>query len=126
VGGAQKMALLQRCELLVLPSLIENMPVSVLEAFAHGKPVIATRVGGIPDMVTPGSEGLLVDAGDAGGLAQALIAAWRSPDDEWRLRGQAARERFQRDYACESVVARVESLYAECLGTTVLAEGCTS
>jgi glycosyltransferase involved in cell wall biosynthesis len=116
VGGEQKAALLDQCALLVLPSLIENMPVSVLEAFAHGKPVIATRVGGIPDMVIPGSEGLLVPPGDAGALAAALIEAWHSPA-EWRARGVSARERFQRDYACDAVVARVEALYGQCLGS---------
>jgi glycosyltransferase involved in cell wall biosynthesis len=123
VGGERKAELLERCELLVLPSLIENMPVAVLEAFAHGKPVIATRVGGIPDMVAAGSEGWLVPPGDAGELAGALIDAWRLAHER-QARGVAARERFQRDYACEAVVARVEALYAQCLGPARL-EGCT-
>ncbi len=110
VGGEQKA---------VLPSLIENMPVSILEAYAHGKPVIASRVGGIPDMVSPDVEGRLVPPGDAQALADALIDAWHAPD-EWRRRGEAARERFQRDYACEAVIAQVEALYAQCLGAVQL------
>jgi len=119
VGGEQKAALLAQCELLVLPSLVENMPVSILEAYAHGKPVIASRVGGIPDMVSPGVEGRLVAPGDAQALADALIDAWNVPD-EWRRRGEAARERFQREYACEAVIAQVEALYAQCLGAVQL------
>jgi glycosyltransferase involved in cell wall biosynthesis len=123
VDGEAKHALLQRAGVLVLPSLIENMPVSLLEAFAHGKPVIASSVGGIPDMVDSGVEGTLVPPSDVDALAAALVDAWQHPDD-WRRRGEAARERFQREFACDAVIARVEALYADCLGGTRL-EGCT-
>jgi glycosyltransferase involved in cell wall biosynthesis len=113
VDGAAKSAWLARCAALVLPSLIENMPVVLLEAYAHAKPVIATRVGGIPDMLTDGCEGWLVEPGDAGELALALIAAWQR--DGLPAMGRAARERFTAQYARERVVARVEALYAQCL-----------
>jgi len=123
VSGDAKAQLLDDCELMVLPSLVENMPVALLEAFAHARPVIATRVGGIPDMVTPGREGWLVGPGQVEELAAALVEAWNDAPAR-RERGIAARERFQRDFACDAVVARVEALYAECLGEARL-EGCT-
>lgn len=123
VQGARKQQLLDACELLVLPSMVENMPVCVLEAYACGKPVVASRVGGIPDMLNAGVEGELVEAGDARGLADALVEAWQRPA-QWRQRGLQARERFEREYASEAVLDRVEALYAECLGVPRLAEGC--
>ncbi|MEW6706237.1 MAG: glycosyltransferase family 4 protein [Pseudomonadota bacterium] len=122
VGGAEKAALLAECELLVLPSQVENMPVVILEAFAQGKPVIASRVGGVPDMLSQDIEGRLLAPGDTEGLAAALVDAWHEAA-AWRQRGEAARERFRRDYACDAVLARVEALYAECLGTAQL-QGC--
>lgn len=123
VDGEAKAGLLQRAELFVLPSLVENMPVSMLEAFAHAKPVIASRVGGIPDMMDDGVEGALVPPSDVDALAAALIDAWRHPGD-WQRRGESACERFQRDFACDAVIGRVEALYAACLEGTRL-EGCT-
>lgn len=122
VQGQDKNRLLGRCELLVLPSEVENMPVSILEAYAFGRPVIASRVGGIPDMLTPAVEGMLVQPGDVRGLAAALLDAWQRPE-VWRQRGEKARERFEREYACDAVLARVEALYAECLGSPRLVEG---
>jgi glycosyltransferase involved in cell wall biosynthesis len=110
IDGAAKDDWLTRCEALVLPSLIENMPVAILEAYAHGRPVIATRVGGIPDMLNDGEEGSLVEPADAQGLAQALIQAWRD-GEAWREAGSRARERFERDYACGPVLDRVMGLY---------------
>jgi glycosyltransferase involved in cell wall biosynthesis len=114
VDGGVKADWLARCEALVLPSLIENMPVSILEAYAHAKPVIASRVGGIPDMLDDGCEGTLVTAGDVDALAQALIQAWYDGAN-WRAAGLRARQRFERDYACDAVVTKVSQLYAELL-----------
>ena len=112
MDGAAKSAWLTRCAALVLPSLIENMPVVLLEAFAHGKPVIATRVGGVADMLSDGCEGYLVEPGNASALGHALVAAWQR--DGLAAMGGAARERFVAHYARERVVARVEALYEQC------------
>jgi glycosyltransferase involved in cell wall biosynthesis len=59
--------------LLVLPSRSEGMGRVIVEAFCRARPVVASRVGGIPDLVVDGSNGLLVDPGDPGGLADALV-----------------------------------------------------
>jgi glycosyltransferase involved in cell wall biosynthesis len=68
-------AWLSAADVFCLPSLAEGMPVSVAEALACGTPVVATRVGGIPEQVRPGVNGLLVEPGDAGALRDALADA---------------------------------------------------
>ena len=64
--------LLCRTDILVLPSFSENLPMVILEAFAHGVPVVSTPVGAIPEVVDHGRNGLLVPAGDVPALADAL------------------------------------------------------
>lgn len=68
----QRDDLLAASDALVLPSHNEGVPMAILEAMAHGLPVIATPVGGIPDVVQDGREGLLVEVGDQGALTAAL------------------------------------------------------
>lgn len=117
VDGAEKRRLLQQCSLLVLPSLIENMPVVLLEAFAYGKPVIATRVGGIPDVVTDGVDGFLVPPNDVDALADSLVRAYRMQDDLPRL-GRAGRNTVEKNFSPQRVIARLEAVYGECLGVS--------
>jgi glycosyltransferase involved in cell wall biosynthesis len=114
VDGDEKRRLLQSCALLVLPSFIENMPVVVLEAFAYGKPVIATQVGGLLDLVTPGSDGFLVQARDAEALGEVLKESY---GDDARLAqmGASARRKVEACYTPAKVLAEVDALYRECL-----------
>jgi glycosyltransferase involved in cell wall biosynthesis len=71
--------LLRQSRLLCLPSHKEGTPVCVMEALACGLPVVATRVGGIPDIVEHEKTGLLIDKGDIEGLAAALVTLLRDP-----------------------------------------------
>jgi glycosyltransferase involved in cell wall biosynthesis len=65
--------------LVVLPSLIDNLPNACLEAMALGKPVVGTRGASFEEMIRDGETGFLVPAGDAGALADTLCSAWREP-----------------------------------------------
>jgi len=106
--------LLPGADLLVLPSRIEGLPGVVLEAAAHGVPVVATRVGSVADAVVDGATGLLVDPGDAAGLAAALTGLLRDPGRR-RALGAAARRHAERHYALEGVVTAFEALYRDLL-----------
>ncbi|HWQ92399.1 MAG TPA: glycosyltransferase, partial [Clostridia bacterium] len=66
-------------DLLVCPTLDDNLPNVVLEARACGTPVLASRVGGVPELVTPDKNGDLVEPGDARALSAALLRVWREP-----------------------------------------------
>ena len=75
----QRNHLLATSDVLVLPSHQEGVPMAILEAMAHGLPVIATPVGGIPDVIQHGREGLLVEVGNRGALTAALARMVAEP-----------------------------------------------
>lgn len=106
---------LRRSDIFVLPSRAENQPVSILEAMAHALPVVATRVGAIPRQVDDGVTGLLVDAGQAAGLTDAL--ARLAEDAELRrTMGQAGLAQFRARFSVEACAARFGQLYREMAG----------
>jgi glycosyltransferase involved in cell wall biosynthesis len=106
--------LLASCDLFVLPSLYEGLPVSVLEAMAAGKPVVATAIGGTDEAVVDGETGLLVPARNPTALAGAIRAVLRDSALSRRL-GSAGRERARKCFSAEMMVRRVSSLYEEIL-----------
>jgi len=117
VDGSKKGDLLRDSDVFVLPSYGEALPVGVLEAMACGIPVVATRVGGIPDVIEDGVNGLLVEPGQPQALARAMIAMLT--DDALRIRLREAAHRDVRSrYSTESVIADLELLYRE-LGVRV-------
>jgi len=79
------------------PTNVDNMPISVLEAFAAGVPVVSTRAGGVPFIVEDEVSGLLADVGDADGLARACVRILDSADlaNALRAAGRAASERYR-------------------------------
>lgn len=103
--------ILARSAIFALPSHFEGSPMSLLEAMAAGCAVVATRVGGIPDTVRDGVDGLLVDEGDTAALASALVKLLSDPALARRL-GGAARESVVRDHAPSQAVERLGRLYA--------------
>jgi len=101
-------------DLLVLPSLSEGLPNVVLEAMAHGRPVIATRVGGVPEVVEDGVSGFLVAPADAHALAQATVTLLHDPVRRASM-GAAARERVERGFSVRGRAARILSVYSDVL-----------
>lgn len=92
LSGIDTETLLRRARTVVIPSLwFENAPMAVLEAMAQGVPVVASRVGGIPEQISDGVDGVLVEPGDAKALAVALASLSSNPDWASTL-GVAARE----------------------------------
>jgi glycosyltransferase involved in cell wall biosynthesis len=99
LGGDDIDALIRNCRAAVIPSeCVENAPMAVLEAMMLGRPVVATRMGGIPEQIRDGIDGLLVQAGDAPGLARALRLLADSPELADRM-GQAAGDRARELFA---------------------------
>lgn len=104
--------LLQLADGFVLPSHTEGLPLTVLEAMATGLPVVATRVGGIPEVVTDGKTGLLVPPGDLAALAAAIGRILQDPTGARRM-GQAGRAQVEREFSLGRMVERTEQFYAE-------------
>jgi glycosyltransferase involved in cell wall biosynthesis len=100
-------------DLFVLSSRHEGLPVALLEAMAAGRPVVATRVGGVPEVVRDGSEGILVPPGDPEALAAAMVTVLADADLRARL-GEAARRRAA-DFDIRRTVRRHEEVYARLL-----------
>jgi glycosyltransferase involved in cell wall biosynthesis len=89
----------------VLSSVSEAMPYVLLEAMAHGLPVVATSVGGVPEMIRDGVNGRLVPPGDPVALADAIRGLLAAPDCQARL-GAAARETVEADFSAEAMRSR--------------------
>jgi glycosyltransferase involved in cell wall biosynthesis len=102
--------LLARAGIFVLPSHAEGLPMGVLEAMAAGCPVVASAVGGIPDVIEDGVNGLLVPAGDTQALAAAIRRLVGDPAFAGRL-GAAARATIAARFTTEGMLGRIEQLY---------------
>ena len=91
VDTSDAQRLLAESHLLLLPSHAEGLPMSLIEAFAHGLPVIATGVGAIPDFLDSGVNGLLVHPGESAELADAILTILRDERLRLKLAGNARR-----------------------------------
>jgi glycogen synthase len=94
----------------VMPSRREGLPQAALEAAAMARPIVATRVGGLPEIVEHGETGMLVDPDDASGLAQAVAYVLERPDEGARM-GLAARERIRETMSLARCLDAYDELY---------------
>jgi glycosyltransferase involved in cell wall biosynthesis len=101
-------------DLMALPSHWEGFGVVLMEAMAAGTPIVATRVGAIPEVVRDGETGTLVAPRDPSGLATAILRALRNPEQS-REMGRAGRRRLETEFRIERAVKDHEALYAELL-----------
>lgn len=102
--------ILDTLDLFVLPSLWEGLPSVILEAMAAGKPVVATAVGGIPEIVKDGQMSLLVPPRDPDALAQAIIKLLQNKELAQRM-GQAGRRWVKDHFTIDKTVAQTEEIY---------------
>ena len=99
-------------DVLVCSSSFEGTPLAVLEWMSAGKAIVATRVGGIPEVIDDGVEGLLVPPGDPASLARAVRRLLDDPDQRERL-GSAARRRQQAFFRLDQTTAVLQQLYED-------------
>lgn len=108
-------ALIGLLDVLVVPSLTEGTPLTVLEAMAAGVPIVASAVGGIPDQVHHDKEGLLVPPDDTAALGDALLELLQDPESARRL-GEAGRQRADSGLSHTAMVREIEAVYHVALG----------
>lgn len=112
ISGEDKERLFERAGIYCLPSKNEAMPMSVMEAMAHGVPVIATRVGGVPQLIEDGVDGLLMDVDDEGALAESLAGLAASPERRTEL-GLAGRAKVEGAFSVQVSIERLVGIYQE-------------
>lgn len=113
VSGTDKGDLLSSCDVYILPSYNEGLPLSVLEAMSYGKAILSTNVGGIPEIVEHGANGLLINPGHLGDLEGALFQFINNPaqvehfgvNSKWRVE----------PYFPESVIPKLKGVYQDLL-----------
>lgn len=113
-GEALTQALTDAAVVVVPSECYENCPMSVLEAMAHGKPVVGSRMGGIPELVADGETGLLFEAGNAAALGECLNKLMTDPSLRKRL-GRAARARAKNEFSNEKHNAGLLEIYSSIL-----------
>ncbi len=101
-------------DVFVQASLEDNFPNTMLEAMSCGTPVVAFRVGGMPDVIVDGEEGRLVKAGDAKGLGEAILSLIGDPETLARM-GHRARAKIEEQYTLEIQARRYAALFDEVL-----------
>jgi glycosyltransferase involved in cell wall biosynthesis len=107
-------SILRTCQVLVRPSLLEGMPLTVLEAMACGLPVVATPVSGTAEIVRHGESGLLVPAADPAALSRAILRLMA--DEPLReAQGRMGRRLVELGYSWDAVAARTSAVYRELL-----------
>ena len=115
VSEGQKRSLLATCSALALPSLFEAQGLAVLEAWALGRPVVATRVGALAETISDGETGLLVPYHDVAALTQALIRV--STDRDLARKMGSLRRETAEAFRLEKLGPQLEAIYAELVGS---------
>lgn len=109
--------LMASADLVVLPSLYEGLPLVILEAMAAAKPVVASRIPGVQEVITEAADGILFESGNSADLARAIDEVLLDPDKSRRL-GAAARRTVMSRFSAAAMGARVSEVY-----TTLLKRG---
>jgi glycosyltransferase involved in cell wall biosynthesis len=106
--------ILNAADILVVPSLVDSFPWVVLEAMALGKPIVASDLGGIREIVLPGRTGLLAQPGNSVQLAQALASLINAPETRKKM-GALGKERVRKKFTEAQYLKKFEQLYSSIL-----------
>jgi glycosyltransferase involved in cell wall biosynthesis len=108
--GSELYALVGGAVASILPAeAYENCPVSILESFALGRPVIGSRIGGIPELIGHGDDGYLFEPGNVDALSQWIETAWRQRAN--KAMGKAARVKAERQFSADVHYRRIRDIY---------------
>lgn len=110
VSGQRKLDVLRQTQIYCLPSYNEGFPMGVLEAMSAGIAVVSTYAGGIPDAISHGKEGTLVDAGEPEALADALIELLTNQEMNQRYT-QNAKQKFEQHFSVQAIIPQVQRIY---------------
>jgi len=117
-------AALARAAMLILPSLEDNCPMAVLEAMAAGVPVAAAKVGGLPGLITHGTDGLLFDPGDEDSI-RAAVAELLADESKRAELGERAKEKALRCFHPQRIAEKHVAIYHEIIAMSHACSGCS-
>ncbi len=104
--------LMADCDVLAVPSLWEGFGLVTLEAMALSKPIVASKVSALPEIVAPGETGLLVPPANAGALAEALVTVLANPERAQAM-GQKGRKRLEKEFTVQTMARKHAQVYRE-------------
>ncbi|HEY4706344.1 MAG TPA: glycosyltransferase [Thermodesulfobacteriota bacterium] len=104
-------SILRSLDVFVLSSVSEGLPLTVLEAMAAGRPIVATRVGGIPEAIEDGVDGLLVPPDDERGLAAAIKGMLADKKRAGEM-ARSARKKFEKSFSLRQMISNYEEVYS--------------
>lgn len=113
VGGKKKIELLNNADIFILPSYTEGLPISILEAMSYKLPVISTPIGGIPEVIEDGKNGILFTPGDKEALYQAIEKLYTDKEQRKSM-GELSYSKVQ-SYFPDNVSEKLENIYKELL-----------
>lgn len=111
IDGNEKLELLHRCALFVLPSYNEGLPMAIIEAMSFSMAIASTNVGGIPELVDE-RNGKLVEPGDQTALARSLIQLLENDGEDIAEKGKVSRERYEAEYSPKAALTRMHRVYS--------------
>lgn len=115
IAGDEKLKLLQKARFSIVPSeWYENFPMSVLESFSIGTPVIASRIGGLPELIEDGKNGLLFKPGNPDDLAEKINYLYNNPDKAIEM-GKYAHKCLEEKYSAEKHYMRLMDIYKKAI-----------
>jgi len=109
VPHGEVLSFMEQADVFVLPSLSEGFPMVIVEALSCGLPVVASRVGGVPEILTNETNGYLVEAKDEGALAESILVLLQ--DEHMRKKISDANKELVKKYSWENVIIRLEKIF---------------